>query len=77
MIEPESFAAVVLPHGTTTVMIDPHEIANVVGLRGVAYMLEASAELPLRVLVQAPSCCRLSRLVTSTCVVQARLSGPE
>ena len=56
MIGPESFAAAVLPHGTTTVMIDPHEIANVVGLRGVAYMLEASADLPLRVLVQAPSC---------------------
>ena len=56
MIGPESFAAAVLPHGTTTVLIDPHEIANVVGLRGVEYMLEASEGLPLRVLVQAPSC---------------------
>ena len=56
MMSPRHFAAAVLPRGTTTVAIDPHEIGNVLGLRGVAYMLNATAELPLRVYVQAPSC---------------------
>ncbi len=56
MLSPRHFAAAVLPHGTTTVVIDPHEIGNVLGLRGVAYMLNATADLPLRVYVQAPSC---------------------
>lgn len=56
MMSPAGFAAAVLPRGTTTVVIDPHEIANVLGLRGVRYMLDATADLPLRVYVQAPSC---------------------
>jgi len=56
MMSPAGFAAAVLPRGTTTVVIDPHEVANVAGLRGVRYMLEATARLPLRVAVQAPSC---------------------
>jgi len=56
MMSPAGFAAAVLPRGTTTVVVDPHEIANVLGLRGVRYMLEATAALPLRVFVQAPSC---------------------
>lgn len=56
MMSPAGFAAAVLPRGTTTVVVDPHEIANVLGLRGVSYMLEATAALPLRVFVQAPSC---------------------
>ncbi|MGC9398084.1 MAG: adenine deaminase [Anaerolineae bacterium] len=56
MMSPQNFAAAVLPRGTTTVVIDPHEIGNVLGLRGVAYMLNATAELPLRVYVQVPSC---------------------
>ena len=55
MMSPAGFAAAVLPHGTTTVVIDPHEIGNVLGLRGVRYMLEATAALPLRVYLQAPS----------------------
>jgi adenine deaminase len=56
MMSPAGFAAAVLPRGTTTVVIDPHEIANVVGLRGVKYMIDATRALPLRVFVQAPSC---------------------
>jgi len=56
MMSPAGFAAAVLPHGTTTVVVDPHEIANVMGLRGVRYMLDATANLPLRVYVQVPSC---------------------
>jgi len=51
-----NFARVVLPHGTTTVLTDPHEIGNVLGLRGVKYMVDSSAGLPLRILILAPSC---------------------
>ena len=55
MMSPAGFAAAVLPRGTTTVVTDPHEIGNVLGLRGVQYMLDATAKLPLRVFFQAPS----------------------
>ncbi len=56
MVTPPNFARAVLPFGTTTVVIDPHEIANVSGRAGVEYMLRASAGLPLRVYLTAPSC---------------------
>jgi adenine deaminase len=45
-----------VPHGTTTVFVDPHELVNVVGPAGVRYVLEASRELPLEVFVMVPSC---------------------
>jgi adenine deaminase len=56
MVQPSEFARAVVPHGTTAVVCDPHEIANVLGLDGVRYMLEASEGLPLSVYVMAPSC---------------------
>lgn len=56
MLNPANLAKAVLPHGTTTLVTDPHELANVLGLEGVRYILEASANLPLRVFVLAPSC---------------------
>jgi adenine deaminase len=56
MVQPVEFARAVVPHGTTTVMCDPHEIANVLGLAGVQYILDASEGLPLTVYVMAPSC---------------------
>lgn len=52
----DEFARAVLPHGTTSVVADPHEIANVLGERGVRWFLEASEGLPLEVFVMAPSC---------------------
>jgi adenine deaminase len=55
MVTPPHFARAVLPLGTTTVVIDPHEIGNVNGRAGVEYMLRASAGLPLRVFVTVPS----------------------
>jgi adenine deaminase len=55
MVTPPNFARAVLPFGTTTVVIDPHEIANVSGRAGVEYMLRASAGLPLRVYLTVPS----------------------
>jgi adenine deaminase len=50
------FARAVLPHGTTGVVVDPHELANVLGTRGIEYMLAVSHGLPLRVFVKIPSC---------------------
>jgi adenine deaminase len=56
MVQPSEFACAVVPRGTTTVFCDPHEIANVLGLAGVRYILDASEGLPLSVYVMAPSC---------------------
>jgi adenine deaminase len=56
MVTPAQFARAVVPRGTTTVVVDPHEIANVHGARGIDYMLAASDDLPLDVQVQVPSC---------------------
>ena len=56
MITLTQFARAVMPRGTTTVFTDPHEIANVFGVRGVRLMLEEAKRLPLKVLVCVPSC---------------------
>lgn len=53
---PPDYAATVVPHGTTTTVWDPHELANVLGVPGVRWAVEHSRGLPLRVLVAAPSC---------------------
>ena len=64
-LSPVELARAILPHGTTTVIADPHEIANVLGLPGIRYMLEATKNLPLEVLVMAPSCVPATHLETS------------
>ncbi len=56
MLTLTQFARTVLPRGSTTVMIDPHEIGNVLGLKGVQLMLNEAKKLPLKVFVQVPSC---------------------
>lgn len=56
MLSVPEFARAVLPHGTTSVVIDPHEIANVLGFDGIRYMLEASKRNPFSVYVMVPSC---------------------
>ncbi len=55
-LSPAEFAKLVVPHGTTTVIADPHEICNVCGLAGLDYILDASKDLPLTVYCQIPSC---------------------
>jgi adenine deaminase len=65
MVTPGRFADAVLPHGTTTIVSDPHEIANVLGVDGVRWMLEASEGLDLSVLVMAPACVPASPLETA------------
>ena len=56
MVTPRHYAETVVPQGTTTICWDPHELGNVLGLDGVRWAIEASRDLPLRVLVLAPSC---------------------
>lgn len=56
MISPSEFAGAVAPHGTTAVIADPHEIANVAGEEGIRYMLEASEGLPVDIFFMLPSC---------------------
>lgn len=53
---PSRFAEVTVPHGTTAVVSDPHEIANVMGMKGIEYMLEDAGKVPLRIFFTAPSC---------------------
>lgn len=55
-LTPERYAEIVLTQGTTAVFWDPHELANVLGVEGVRYAIAASRDLPLRVMVAAPSC---------------------
>lgn len=56
MVTPAEFAKAVVAHGTTTVITDPHEITNVMGVDGVEYMIQASQNLPIDVHFMMPSC---------------------
>ncbi|SFT86920.1 Adenine deaminase [Selenomonas sp. GACV-9] len=56
MLTPNGFARTVVPRGTTTVVADPHEIANVAGIEGIRYMMDEAAKIPLSVKFMLPSC---------------------
>jgi adenine deaminase len=56
MLHPSEFAKIVVPHGTTTVLLDPHEIGNVLGVKGLQLLLDQAEDLPLRFLIEIPSC---------------------
>jgi adenine deaminase len=64
-LTPSEFARAAVIHGTTTVISDPHEIANVLGLRGIRYFLRASADLPVDFFFLLPSCVPATPLETS------------
>lgn len=65
MLLPSEFAKAVLPAGTTTVITDPHEIANVFGLHGISFMHEAVKNLPMDVYTMLPSCVPATSFETS------------
>jgi adenine deaminase len=65
MLLPSRLAAALLPHGTTTIIADPHEIGNVMGLEGVKFMLQESASAPLDIFFMAPSCIPATHLETT------------
>jgi adenine deaminase len=65
MLTPAEFARAALPHGATAVVADPHEIANVLGKKGIRYMLDATEGLPLDFYFMLPSCVPATDLETS------------
>ena len=65
MLSPRELARAVLPHGTTAIVADPHEITNVLGSRGLRYILEETEGLPLDFYLMAPSCVPATHLETS------------
>ena len=65
MLSPARFARAVVPRGTTAVICDPHEIANVLGMEGVRYMLESGKNLPLDIFSMIPSCVPATDMETS------------
>ena len=71
MGSPYQFARAVLPRGTTTVISDCHEIANVKGLEGIKYMIESSKNLPLDVYIMLPSCVPATIYETSGAILEA------
>lgn len=56
MVTPVEFAKTVLPYGTTTIIADPHEIANVCGINGIHYMMNQTKDLPINIFFMMPSC---------------------
>lgn len=72
MLSIPEFAKNVVPLGTTTVVADPHEIANVLGLDGIRYVLDSSEGLPLRVFIMFPSCVPATPFETSGASLTAR-----
>ena len=71
MVTVPEYARAVVPRGTTTVVADPHEIANVWGEAGIAYMLESSRDVPLNVFVMLPSCVPATNLETAGAALDA------
>ena len=65
MLLPSRLAAALLPHGTTTIVADPHEIGNVMGIEGIKFMLKESASAPLDIFFMAPSCIPATHLETA------------
>ncbi len=72
LVSPKEFVKAVLPHGTTTVITDPHEIANVMGTDGIEYMLQATEDLPVDVRFMLPSCVPATPLDESGAVLDYR-----
>ncbi len=71
MVPPSEFARAVVPRGVTTVITDPHEIANVCGLEGIRFMLRDAESVPLEIFVNASSCVPATDLETSGAVLEA------
>jgi len=62
---PTEFARCILPHGTTTIAADPHEIANVLGAEGIGYMIDSSKDQPVNIYFTLPSCVPATDMETS------------
>lgn len=71
MIDPVEFAKTVIPRGTTTIVADPHEIANVKGVDGIKYILRHNKVVPLDIYAMVPSCVPATNMETSGAVLSA------
>ncbi|MFR3684880.1 MAG: adenine deaminase [Enterococcus sp.] len=70
-VTPEEFGRLLVPHGTTTVLADPHEIVNVLGLSGLDYMVEAAKETALDIRYMMPSCVPATNMENAGAVIEA------
>lgn len=71
MLTPTQFSKIVVPRGTVAVVTDPHEIANVMGVEGVNYMIEDAKKTPLKCFFGAPSCVPATSFETSGAIINA------
>ncbi len=71
-LSPEEFASLIVPRGTTTIIADPHEITNVCGMAGCEYIAKASANVPLDVKIQLPSCVPATPFETSGAILSGK-----
>ena len=76
LVSPSQLCRALLPHGTTTVVTDPHEIANVMGTQGIDYMLQATEGLPMDVRFMLPSCVPATPMDESGAVLDYRALDP-
>ncbi|WP_027410408.1 adenine deaminase [Anoxybacteroides tepidamans] len=76
MVTPSEFARVVVPHGVTTVITDPHEIANVAGTKGIQFMIDDSEHVPLDVYIMLPSCVPATSFEHAGAVLTAQELAP-
>lgn len=76
LVTPSEFAKVLLPHGVTTVIADPHEIANVLGTEGIQYMLDSSEDLPFDIYIMLPSCVPATSFENSGAILKAENLSP-
>ena len=72
LMTPSYFSESVIPHGTAAVVTDPHEIANVAGMKGIEFMLKDSENLPLKIFFTAPSCVPATNMETSGATLGAK-----
>ena len=71
LIIPENFSTILLKHGVTTAVIDPHEIANVMGIEGIQYMIDSTENTELDIFVMLPSCVPSTQYESSGAVLKA------
>jgi len=76
MVTIPEFARAVIPNGTTSVVIDPHEIANVLGREGIRFMAKSAKGVPLNVFIMIPSCVPATHMETSGATLKAADLGP-
>ncbi len=72
LCSPDIFAKAIVARGTTAIIADPHEIANVCGLRGIEYMLDAAGKLPLSIYIMLPSCVPATDFENAGAVLRAK-----